>query len=117
MVKVALFRGLHLINVARRVVVMHLMWWWQPFMRYFRFPSSLRVWRMNCNSWGRTFDPDFAMFKEELLLGHVLFAPVGLNEDCLGHDVSSDELVLGRAEGPTSLLFWAGPYTNNSRSK
>ena len=46
---------------------------------------------------GRTFDPDFAMSEEKLLLGHVLFAPVGLNKDCLGHDVSSDGLVLRRA--------------------
>ena len=51
-VKVVLFRGLLLINAARRVVVMHLMWWWQPLMRYFRFPSFLRVWRMDCSGWG-----------------------------------------------------------------
>ena len=41
---------------------------------------------------GHTFDLDFAVFEEKLLLGHVLFAPVGLNKDCLGHDVSSDGL-------------------------
>ena len=46
---------------------------------------------------GRTFDPDFAMSEEELLLGHVLFALVGLNKDFLGHDISSDGLVLERA--------------------
>ena len=46
---------------------------------------------------GRTLDMDFAVSEEELLLGRVLFAPVGLNKDCLGHDVSSEELVLGRA--------------------
>ena len=62
---------------------------------------------------GRTFDPDFAMSKEELLPGHVFFAPVGLNKDCLGHDVSSDGLILRRAQGPASLLFWAGPHNNN----
>ena len=39
---------------------------------------------------GCTFDSDFAMSEEELLLEYVLFAPVGLNKDCLGHDVSSD---------------------------
>ena len=54
---------------------------------------------------GRTFDLDFVVSEKELLLGHVLFAPVGLNKDCLGHGVSSDELVLGRAWGPTNLLF------------
>ena len=50
--EVALFRGLLLINAARGVVVMHLMWWWQPLMRYFRFPSFLRVWRMDYSGWG-----------------------------------------------------------------
>ena len=50
------------------------------------------------------------MSEEELLLGHVFFAPVGLNKDCLGHDISSDGLILGRAQGPVSLLFWAGPH-------
>ena len=38
----------------------------------------------------RTFDPDFAMSEEELLLGHFFFVSVGLNKDCPGHDVSSD---------------------------
>ena len=28
---------------------------------------------------GPAFDPDFAMSEEELLLGHVFFAPLGLN--------------------------------------
>ena len=50
--KVALFRSLLLINSARKVVVMHLMWWWQPLMRYFRFPSPLLVWRMDYSGWG-----------------------------------------------------------------
>ena len=62
---------------------------------------------------GRTFDPDFAMSEEELLLGHVFFVSVGLNKDCLGHDVSSDGLVLGWAQDPTSLLFWAGPHSDD----
>ena len=64
---------------------------------------------------GRTFDPDFTMSEEELLLRHVFFAPVGLNKDFLGHDVSSDGLVLGRAQGPTSLLFWASPHNSPSK--
>ena len=46
---------------------------------------------------GCTFDPDFAMYEEELLLRHVSFALVGLNKDCLGHDFSSDGRFLGRA--------------------
>ena len=26
---------------------MHLMWWWQPLLRYFEFPSFLRIWKMD----------------------------------------------------------------------
>ena len=26
---------------------MHLMWWWQPLLRYFGFPSFLRIWKMD----------------------------------------------------------------------
>ena len=50
-VKVALFRGLLFINAARRVVVMHLMWWWQPLLRYFGFPSFLRIWWVDYSGW------------------------------------------------------------------
>ena len=50
---------------------------------------------------GRTFDPDFAMSKEELLLGHVLFAPVGLNKD----------------SGPRRLLGQNGPQTGPGPSQ
>ena len=64
---------------------------------------------------GRTFGPNFATSEEELLLGHVFFASVGLNKDCLGHDVFSDGLVLGRAQGPASLLFWVGPHNSPSK--
>ena len=42
---------------------------------------------------GRTFDLDFTMSEEELLLGQVLFAPVGLNKD----------------SGPRCLLGQIGP--------
>ena len=51
MTKVALFRGLLFINAARRVAVMHLMWWWQPLLGYFWTPFFLRAWRENYNSW------------------------------------------------------------------
>ena len=42
------------------------------------------------------------MSEEELLLGHVLFAPMGLNKDCLSHGVSSD----GPGAQPT---YYFGP--------
>jgi len=44
------------------------------------------------------------MSEEELLLGHVLFTPVGLNKD------SGPRHLLGRAQDPANLLFWAGPH-------
>ena len=60
--------------------------------------SSLFTYLENGLQWlGRTFDPDFAMSEEELLLGHFFFVSVGLNKDCTGHDVSPDVLILGRA--------------------
>ena len=37
--KVTLFRGLLHINTARKVAVVHLMWWWQLLLRYFGFSS------------------------------------------------------------------------------
>ena len=37
--KVVLFRGLFLINAAKKVVGAQLMWWWQLSMRYFGFYS------------------------------------------------------------------------------
>ena len=64
---------------------------------------------------GRTFGPNFAIFEEDLLLGRVLFAPVGLHKDCLGQDISSEKLVLGRAQGPANLLFWASPHNSPSK--
>ena len=30
---------------------MHLMWWWQPLLRYFGFPSFLRIWKMDIVAW------------------------------------------------------------------
>jgi len=35
--------GLLHINAARKVVAVHLMWWWQLFLRYFEFSSFSRV--------------------------------------------------------------------------
>ena len=49
--KVALFRGLLLINAAKRVVVVHLIWWRQLLLRYFGFPFFLRTWREDYSSW------------------------------------------------------------------
>ena len=49
--KVALFRGLLFINAARKVVVVHLMWWRQPWLRYFGFPFFLCTWREDYSSW------------------------------------------------------------------
>ena len=48
--KVVLFRGLLHINVIRKVAVVYLMWWWQPFLRYFEFSSFSRVQKVCFNS-------------------------------------------------------------------
>ena len=69
---------------------------------------------------GCTFDPDFAVSEEKLLLEHVPFAPMGLYEDFLGHDVSSDGLVLGRPKAqptyysglvPTYIYIYINIYS------
>ena len=78
MAKVALFRGLFLINAAKRVVVTHLMWWWQLSMRYFEFYSFFICLEDELQWLGRAFDPDFVMSEEELLLGQVSFTATGL---------------------------------------
>ena len=49
--KIELFRGLLLINAARRVIVMHLMWWWQLLLRYFGFPSFLHIGKIDYSGW------------------------------------------------------------------
>ena len=66
-VKVTLFRGILHINAARKVVAVHLMWWWSLLLDIFRFLSfscvcevHLRHWnflegRFNC--WIMYFDP------------------------------------------------------------
>ena len=48
--KAALFRGFLHINAARKAAVMHLMWWWQSFLRYFEFSSFSRVQKVCFNS-------------------------------------------------------------------
>ena len=78
MAKVALFRGLFLINAAKRVVVTHLMWWWQLSMRYFGFYSFFISLEDELQWLGRALDPDFVMSEEELLLGQVSFNAIGL---------------------------------------
>ena len=52
------------------------------------------------------------MSEEELLLGRVFFAQLAW-AGIMGRDVSSDRIVLGRAQGPANLLFWAGPHNGN----
>ena len=38
-----LFRGLLHINATRKVIAMHLMWWWQLFPKIFLYPYHLRT--------------------------------------------------------------------------
>ena len=78
MAKVALFRGLFLINAAKRVVVTHLMWWWQLSMRYFWVLFFFICVEDELQWLGRALDPDFVMSEEELLLGQVSSTAIGL---------------------------------------
>ena len=41
--KATLFRNLLHINTTRKVAAVHLMWWWQFFLRYFEFSSISHV--------------------------------------------------------------------------
>ena len=109
--KVALFRGLLFINVARRVVVVHLMWWWQPLLGYFGSPFFLRVWSEGYSSWDAsltwTLERSRRNYSSDVFpLLQWAWARI------MGHDVSSDRMVLGRAQGPANLLFWAGPHSS-----
>ena len=58
------------------------------------------LWWLGC-----TFAPDFAVSEEKLLLGHVLFALVGLNKDCLGHADSLDKLCPRTSLGPSQPII------------
>ena len=78
MAKVALFRGLFLINAAKRVVVTHLMWWWQLSARYFEFYSFFICLAGELRWLGQALGSCFVMSEETLLLGQVSFTAVGL---------------------------------------
>ena len=78
MAKVVLFRGLFLINAAKRVVVTHLMWWWQLSTRYFGVLFFFICVEGELQWLGRALGPDFVMSEEVLLLGQVSFTAVGL---------------------------------------
>ena len=54
---------------------------------------------------GCTFAPDFTVSEEKLLLRHVLFAPVSLNKDYLGHAGSSDGLSPQTGLGPNQPVI------------
>ena len=49
--KAVLFRDLLHINTVRKVAAVHLMWWWQLFLRYFEFSSLSRVQEVHLNCW------------------------------------------------------------------
>ena len=78
MAKVVLFRGLFLIKAAKRVVVTHLMWWWQLSMRYCWVLFIFICLEDKLQWLGRALRPNFVMFEEELLLGQVYFTAIGL---------------------------------------
>ena len=114
MTKVALFSGLLFINAARRVVVMHLIWWWQPLLGYFGSPFFLRAWRGDYSSWDAPLTwilerPRRNYSSNVFSLLQWAWASI------LGRDVFSDRMVLGPAQGPANLLFWASPHNSPSK--
>ena len=102
--KVALFRGLLPINTARRVAVVHLMWWWQPLLGYFESSFFLRAWSEGYNNRDASLTwtlecPRRNYPSDVFSLPQLAWAGI------LGRDVSSEGMVLGRAQGPAHLLF------------
>ena len=104
MTKVTLFRGLLFINAARRVVVMHLMWWWQPLLGYFESPFFLRVWSEGFSNWDASLTWTLE-YPRRNYSSEVFSSPQLAWAGILDRDVSLDRMVLERAQGPANLLF------------
>ena len=81
---------------------------------YFEPSFFLCVWSEGYSSWDASLILDFGVSEEELLLGRVFFAQLAWAR-IMGCDVSSEVIVLGRAQGPANLLFWAGPHNSPSK--
>ena len=107
--KVILFKSLLFISAARGVVVVHLMWWWQPLLGYFESPFFLRVWSEGYSNWDASLTWTLECPRRNYS-SDVFSSPQWAWARILGRDVSSDRMVLGRAQGPANLLFWAGPH-------
>ena len=114
--KVVLFRGLLSINAARRVVVVHLMWWWQPLLGYFESSFFLRVWSESYSNWDASLTWTLECPRRNYS-SDVFSLPQLAWVGILDHDVSSDRMVLERAQGLAHLLFWAGPHRTISSKR
>ena len=102
--KVVLFRGLLFINAARRVVVVHLMWWWQPLLGYFGSPFFLSDESEGYSSSDASLTWTLERLRRNYSSDVFSLLPWAWAR-ILGRDVSSDRMVLGRAQGPANLLF------------
>ena len=109
--KVTLFRGLLFINAARRVVVVHLMWWWQSLLGYFEPSFFLCVWSEGYSNWDVSLIYTLECPRRNYSL-NVSSSPQLAWAGIMGRDVSSDRIILGRAQGPANLLFWADPHNS-----
>ena len=110
--KVILFKSLLFISAARGVVVVHLMWWWQPLLGYFESPFFLRVWSEGYSNWNASLTWTLECPRRNYS-SDVFSSPQLARAGILGRDVSSDRMVLERAQGPANLLFWVGPHIYN----
>ena len=109
MTKVTLFRGFLFINAARRVVVVHLMWWWQSLLGYFEPSFFLCVWSEGYSNWDASLIWTLECPRRNYS-SDVFSSPQLAWAGIMGCDDSSDRIVLGQAQGPANLLFWAGPH-------
>ena len=107
--KVTLFRGLFFINAAKRVVLVHLMWWWQPLLGYFEPSFFLCIWSEGYSNWDASLIWTLECPRRNYS-SDVFSSPKLAWAGIMGRDDSSDRIVLGRAQGPANLLFWAGPH-------
>ena len=94
--KVALFRGLLFINAARRVAVVHLMWWWQLLLGYFGSPFFLRAWSDGYISWDASLTWTLERPRRNYS-SNVFSLLQWVWVRILDRDVSSNKMVLGRA--------------------
>ena len=109
--KVTLFRGLLFINAARKVVVVHLMWWWQPLLGYFEPSFFLCVGSEGYNNWDASLIWTLKCPRRNYS-SNVFSSPQLVWAGIMGHDVSSDgpKAQPTRYSGPVPTIIISKKY-------